>query len=240
MIIYKITNIRNGKVYIGETTRSLSERISEHKKRTNNDSDFPLYADARRFGFDSFIVEEIDTADSQEELYVKEQFWIEHYNSLFPNGYNLTCGGKGTVGYIHTETDKSRMREMKIGKYDGQKNPFYGKHHSREQIEKWKRERKGRKLTDEWKANISKTRKRKPIINLDTGEVFESARHVARYYGKNPDSGISGAIAKVCQKLPKYKTCLGYHFEYYEPQTHDNTVPNLRFLKEGVTTIRKE
>lgn len=240
MVIYKITNTQNGKVYIGQTVQPFKNRVNEHKKKMRNGANFPLYNAMRKYGIEAFTFEVIDTASSQEELDEKERLWIAQYNSQYPNGYNLTSGGAGTFDYHHTEDDKKRMSNLKKGLFDGEDNPFYGKHHSREQIDKWKRERKGRKLSDEWKKNISKTRKRIRVINIDTGEVFESARHAARYYGKNPDSGTSGTIAKVCRKEPKYKTCMGYRFEYYDPQKHDNTVPSLHFLKEGVTTIRKE
>lgn len=240
MVIYKISNTKNGKVYIGQTVQPFNKRASEHKKRMRNGANFPLYNAMRKYGIDAFSFEVVDTASNQEELDEKERFWIAHCNSKHPNGYNLTAGGAGTFDYHHTDDDKKRMSSLKKGVFDGENNSFYGKHHSAAQIEKWKRERKGRKLTEEWKQNISKTRNRVPIINIDTGEVFESARHAARYYGKDPDSGTSGTIAKVCQKKPKYKTCMGYRFEYYNSLIHDNTVPNLQFLKEGVTTIRKE
>lgn len=240
MIIYKITNIQNGKVYIGQTVQSFRIRMNEHKKKMRNGANFPLYNAMRKYGIENFTFEVIDNAASQEELNTKEMFWIHQFNSEHPNGYNLTSGGAGTLNYHHTEHDKEKMSALKIGVFDGDKNPFYGKHHTPEQIEKWKRDRKGRKLSEEWKQNISKTRKRIPVINIDTGEVFESARHAARHYGKCPDSGTPGTIARVCRKEPKYKTCLGFRFEYYEPQIHDNTVPSLLFVKEGVTTIRKE
>ena len=240
MIIYKITNIKNGKVYIGQTVQPFNKRLLEHKKKMRSGANFPLYNAMRKYGIDAFSFEIIDAASNQEELDKKERLWVSYYDSQHPNGYNLTAGGAGTFDYHHTDDDKKRMSDLKKGVYDGENNPFYGKHHSAAQIEKWRRERKGRRLTEEWKQNISKTRKRVPIINIDTGEVFESARHAARYYGKNPDSGITGAIAKVCQKEPKYKTCMGYRFEYYNPLIHDNTVPSLQFLKEGVTTIREE
>lgn len=240
MIIYKITNTKNGKVYIGQTVQKLKQRIVKHKQRMQKGDKRPLYCAFRKYGIESFTFEIIDTANSSDESNEKEIYWISYFNSMHPNGYNLTAGGAGTFEYHHTQEDKDRMSRLKNGVFNGEKNPFYGKHHTSEQIEKWKRDRKGRKLSDEWKQNISKTRKRIPIINVDTGEVFESARHVARYYGKNPDSGTAGTIACVCKKKPKYKTCMGYHFEYYEPQIHDNTVPNLHFLKEGVTTIREE
>ena len=240
MTIYKITNTQNGKVYIGQTVQTLNQRIAKHKQRMRSGANMPLYCAFRKYGIESFTFEIIDTANSADELNEKEIYWISHFNSMHPNGYNLTAGGAGTFEYHHTQEDRKRMSRLKEGVFNGANNPFYGKHHTPEQIEKWKRERKGRKLSDEWKQNISKTRKRIPIVNLDTGEVFESARHAARYYGKNPDSGVCNSIAKVCKKVPKYKTCMGYRFEYYDSQIHDNTVPNLHFLKEGVTTIRKE
>lgn len=240
MIIYKITNIQNGKIYIGQTVQPFNCRVNEHKKRMRNGTNHPLYNAMRKYGVDAFSFEVIDTATDADDLNQKETHYIKHFKSIHPNGYNLTAGGAGTFDYHHTEDDRKRMSEMKKGVFDGNKNPFYGKHHSEEQIEKWKKDRKGRKLTDEWKSNISKTRKRIPVINIDTGEVFESARHAARHYGKDPDSGMPGTIANVCRKKPRYKTCMGFRFEYYDPKIHDNTVPNLQFLKEGVTTIRKE
>ena len=240
MIIYKITNKINEKVYIGQTIQTLNSRKNEHKKRARNKTNLPLYNAINKYGEENFLIIQIDEANSLEELNIKEQYYIKHYNSMYPNGYNLTSGGAGTFNYKHTKEDKAIMSQLKKGMFKGEDNPFYGKHHTEEQKAKWSRERKGKKLSEEHKLKISKTRKRKPIINIDTGEVFESARHVCRHYGKDPDSGTASAIAKVCKKEPKYKTCLGYRFEYYNPNIHDNTVPSVKFINEGVTTIRKE
>lgn len=240
MIIYKITNKINGKVYVGQTIQTLNARKNEHKKRARNRANFPLYNAINKYGVENFKIVQIDEADSLEELNLKEQYYIKHFNSMYPNGYNLTSGGAGTLDYRHTDEDKVKMSELKKGMFKGENNPFYGKHHTEEQKAKWRRERKGKKLSEEHKQKISNTRKRIPIINLDTGEVFESARHICRHYGKDPNSGTAGSIAKVCKKEPKYKTCLGFRFEYYDPDIHDNTVPSIKFINEGVTTIRKE
>ncbi|MDO4778521.1 MAG: GIY-YIG nuclease family protein [Tissierellia bacterium] len=240
MIIYIIKNKINGKVYIGQTIQTFQARMSEHRKKARNNANFPLYNAINKYGLKSFSFEVLDTANSQQELDEKEIAYIKKYNSLYPNGYNLTKGGAGTFDYKHKEETKMLMSKLKEGMYIGKNNPFYGKNHSKEQIEKWKKERKGTKLSEEHKRKISQTRRRKPIINLDTSEVFESARHVCRYYGKDPESGTAGAIANVCKKKPKYETCMGFRFEYYNPNIHDNTVPNIKFIDEGVTTIRKE
>jgi group I intron endonuclease len=241
-IIYKIKNNKNGKLYIGQTKQSLQARFYRHLRRASNELHYTyaLCNAIRKHGAESFECVEIETVNSLKEADEREVYWIELLNTLSPNGYNMTEGGKGTEGYKHTDEDKVLMSAMKQGMFVAENNPFHGKKHSKEQIEKWRKDRTGRLLTDEWKANISKTRTRKPVVNLDTGEVFESARHACRYYGKNPDSGTAGVIAKVCRKEKKYKTVMGFRFEYYDPKAHDNTVPSLELIKEGVTTIRKE
>lgn len=240
MIIYKITNLKNGKVYIGQTTQTLKARMSRHITRALNEThyNYALCNAIRKYKPDSFKFEIIENVNDKSELNEREMYWIKYYNSTTPSGYNMTEGGGGTNGYKHKEEDKAIMSSMKRGMYKKDENPFYGKHHSEEQKAKWRKERSGRTLTDDHKLNISKTRKRIKIINIDTNEVFESARHVCRHYGKDPDSGTASVIAKVCRKEKKYKTVLGYRFEYYKPEVHDNTVPSLKHIKEGVTTIR--
>lgn len=240
MVIYQIENLVNGKLYVGKSAEGVKRRFWKHLSRAfaEDGYEMPLYIDMREFGRQSFRVTLLEEVQPNQSLDEREQFWIHALNTKVPNGYNLTDGGSGTIGYKHTVEDKAVMRALKSGKFDGVNNPFFGKNHSKKQIEKWKRERAGRKLTSEWKTHISETRQRKPVINIDTGQVFESARHACRFYGKSPDSGTAGTIAKVCQKLPKYKTVMGYRFEYYDPQIHDNTVPSLEIIKEGVTTIQ--
>ncbi len=100
MIVYKITNVINGKVYVGQTIRPLSVRYYEHVKdfqrNTRNNTMMKgsrkLYSAFAKHGVGNFRVEEIDRATSMDELNLKEQFWIEQLDSM-ENGYNLTSGG---------------------------------------------------------------------------------------------------------------------------------------------------
>lgn len=106
--IYKITNTINGKVYIGQTR---SHRLNHNKYRpfgylgrfkdhvyeafsSKKNHCKCLNSAIRKYGQDSFACElihtcVIDELDNQEELFIIE------YNSKYPNGYNLTDGGKG-------------------------------------------------------------------------------------------------------------------------------------------------
>lgn len=63
----------------------------------NNILDTHFARAIRKYGKDNFIIEEIDTAQTQDELNQKEQYWIKFYNSV-EEGYNETdaiskCGG---------------------------------------------------------------------------------------------------------------------------------------------------
>lgn len=100
-IIYKATNLINGKVYIGKTTMPFAQRKSKHKynafKEDGDAYEYHFYRAIRKYGWDNFKWEIIDEADTKEELNEKEVFWIEYYDSYY-NGYNMTKGGDGTVG----------------------------------------------------------------------------------------------------------------------------------------------
>ena len=98
MWIYKIINIQNNKVYIGQSIRPINQRFQRHiNDSLNNILDTHFARAIRKYGKENFIIEEIDTANTQEELNEKEQYWIKYYNSV-TNGYNETdaiskCGG---------------------------------------------------------------------------------------------------------------------------------------------------
>ncbi len=100
MIIYKITNKINNKVYVGQTTRSLKERWNAHLKPNSCRA---LYRAIEKYGKENFTVEEIDGANSLSELNYLEQHYIWINNSLAPKGYNLLSGGKN-----HTTSEETR------------------------------------------------------------------------------------------------------------------------------------
>ena len=98
MFIYKISNSINNKVYIGQTIRPIEERFKRHiNDATNCILDTHFARAIRKYGKENFYIEEIDVASNQEELNLKEQYWIGYYDSI-QNGYNETdalykCGG---------------------------------------------------------------------------------------------------------------------------------------------------
>jgi group I intron endonuclease len=91
-LVYKVTNTKTGKVYIGQTTQGLVQRKREHVARFNlGERDHLLYKSMRKHGLESFIFEPLQYAQ-KEELDALEVQYIEKYNSYF-RGYNMTSGG---------------------------------------------------------------------------------------------------------------------------------------------------
>ena len=91
-LIYKITNIVNGKVYIGETCVNLKKRLGQHMNKDSNC--LKLKRAIKKYGKENFVIEEIDQAENRIEAFSKEKFWIQHYKSTnIKYGYNiLDCG----------------------------------------------------------------------------------------------------------------------------------------------------
>lgn len=100
--IYKVTNKVNGKVYIGKTTIEVRQRWNAHVSGAFNpkskERNFKFHNAIRKYGRDAFIVETIDDVEDEEETALREQYWIEFYDSI-RTGYNITLGGEGSTIY---------------------------------------------------------------------------------------------------------------------------------------------
>ena len=103
-IIYKITS-PSGKVYVGQTVRSFEQRIKEHKMPS---SGCPLIKRAIDKYGDQMNYESIEDNIPQERLDEREIYWINHFNSLAPDGYNCNSGGQF---YQFTQEVKDRVRD---------------------------------------------------------------------------------------------------------------------------------
>ena len=110
LIIYKATNIIDGKAYIGQTINTLEYRRSQHFRETKSDKKKNTYFHnaIAKYGEENFVFEQIDSAENIDELNSKEQYWINFYNATDEKfGYNLDSGGKNCL--------KSDSTKQKIG-----------------------------------------------------------------------------------------------------------------------------
>jgi group I intron endonuclease len=85
--IYKFTNKKNGKSYVGQST-NIHRRLNEHLNRNEQLIDKAI----KKHGVENFDFEVLEEC-SADQLNQKEIYWIEQTNSFVPQGYNLTLGG---------------------------------------------------------------------------------------------------------------------------------------------------
>lgn len=198
-IIYKITNLVNNKIYIGQTIRDFQTRIGEHRrhKKSNNH----LKNAFEKYGFNNFKFEIIDTATSINELNNKEIDYINQYNSTDRSvGYNIEIGGKNSLANPETLEKMSNshkgIKQSKewVDKRIPKKGSIEALKHGKPKTEEEKKYLSenspkywlGKSRDIETNRKISETKKAKGItqnqieayckaiyiINLNTGEVI--------------------------------------------------------------------
>ena len=139
MIIYKTTNLINGKIYIGKQCRTNRNYLGSGKL---------LKEDIEKYGDKNFKKETLEfEIKNRETLCEREIYWIEFYNSTNPDiGYNLTKGGKGSLGLFPSKESRKKMS-----------NAQTGRRHSEETKEKIALGNRGKVCSIETKQKISES-----------------------------------------------------------------------------------
>lgn len=124
--IYLRRNTINGKVYIGQT-KDFKQREKQWKCLKAVYANQYLIADRAEFGLENWKTEILAEADNKENAWELEKRFIADFNSLWPNGYNISTGGHGSSGVHnkHSEEVKQKISENNA-KF------WKGKHHSEE------------------------------------------------------------------------------------------------------------
>jgi group I intron endonuclease len=232
MIIYKISNSFNSKVYIGQTIRPLNERISEYKRLKIYNNHLKLAF--KKYGFENFKFEIVDSTTSIHDLNEKEIYWIKHYESTNKlKGYNIMEGGRNSS--IATET-KEKMRTSHLGKKQNEswiinRIPKAGSDDAKKY---------GRPRTEEEKENISKNHAKywlnkerdqltkdkisktkqgqlpsncKPVfkLNITTKDVIAQYKSTFEASRENPNFSQS-KISRICNGKAKSKENFTFSF----------------------------
>ena len=239
MIIYKITNTINGKIYVGQTTQELSKRLQGHLSKHSRCS--AIKSALNKYGVENFTIEQIDQADTLGELNKKEGDWIEKLNTISPNGYNLKTGGEqprlcqesidkanatkklNGVRPWNEGLDKTDPRIAKYIRYGKDTHAYgkvgyrRGKKASEETRRKISEAQRGRVLSEKTKAKMSESRKNsqhltlveKKIVCVETQVIYKSISEAAR--------ALNVSVSNLCNVLKgKRKSTGGYSFEYHK------------------------
>ena len=134
--IYKIKNIVNNKVYIGQTCRGYKKRFEQHISESKK-LNYNLYKAFKKYGIQNFIIKKITECELPEIAKILESYYIKKFDS-YKNGYNMNEGDK--VVYKHSGETKEKIRNSRLGKSSA---------------------RKGIKLSNEIKTKMSLSKKGK-------------------------------------------------------------------------------
>lgn len=153
-VIYKFTNKTNGKVYIGQT---IHEKARYKNHLSNKRENFKSLIDKAisKYGIENFDYEILYRCSGEREEVIKELNnleieYIEKYDCLVPNGYNLQTGGN--MRFTVTEETRKKLSECGRKQWNEEKRKI------------WSEQMKGhenwlKSVSDEAKVKISKSSK---------------------------------------------------------------------------------
>lgn len=199
MEIYKITNIVTNKNYIGKTSIGYLKRFDKHKLNASKGINRRLYDSMRFHGTDSFTITLLYTASNNEELSLKEIELIAEYNTLMPNGYNMTSGGDG--GYTLANWTKEEREAL----YKQQALTRTGRTVSAETREKIRISQLGKTIKEETKEKVSKALTAY-FSSLSTEEIERKTSHLRQYDGARKGVKHSEKTKELMSKSRKGKT----------------------------------
>lgn len=231
--IYIVTNTLNGKQYIGQTkNEDINSRWNRHKNLCKNSLGRYIYAAYNKHGIDKFKFQIICIC-FDEDCDIYENEYINKYNTIAPNGYNLRAGG-GNKGKHHPETIiliKNKLKgricappvsedtKKKISEsLKGSKNGNYGKLMTLEQK---------KKISESLKKNGNKVYNYLSLVNLQKGreavrrkvtQYTLDGQYIAEYNSTEEASrktGISGSVIRnVCNPKKINKSAGGFIWKY--------------------------
>ena len=110
MVIYITTNIINGKKYIGKDSNNNYKYLGSGTLLKN---------DIIKYGKENFKKEILEHCTTDEELMIRESYWINYYNAVLSNeyynlvdfsaGWNLNKLGEEKYNFIREKLSKSKI-----------------------------------------------------------------------------------------------------------------------------------
>jgi len=210
--VYKIVNLVNGMVYVGQTTATLKARMRGHKGASKRKLDRPLYNAIREYGFENFKIMCLETieADTQEslreQLLEREDYWAKVLKSTeAEHGYNHMVGG----GYYTLVSDEYRQQAIESFDRSGAIATYHKEH-----IEELRAFGRGALESPKWKEY------------LESGKAKE-------HYVRGTEARLKGLRAKLNKPVIQYSK-EGVELAKYSSITEASTITGVH-----VDTIRR-
>lgn len=110
-IIYSYYNKINGKRYIGQTFHPEQRRRS-HLSESKLGSDYYFHRALRKHGMENFEYEILEETDDASEMTEREKFWVNHHNTIWPNGYNQKMPDISMTDEIRKKISESQKKRL--------------------------------------------------------------------------------------------------------------------------------
>lgn len=219
--IYCYTNNINGKKYVGQTTKTITERAGN--SGINYKKEWLFWRAIQKYGWSAFSVEIIETVEAEsikdlrKRLNSSEKHWISFYHTYVNDpecwGYNADMGGN-----THPTSEEARR---KISASLKGKAPW-NKGLTKETDERIRNAKPSSTCYKKGHLNSPEIMQRaheasrgenskvaKKVICVETGEVFVSGADAARKYNCSP-ANISQCLHGAA------KTAVGLHWKFLE------------------------
>ena len=143
---------------------SAEKRFMKHRYNAQEGSKLPVYDWMRKYT--DIAIKELETTLSFDVAKEKEIFYIAKFKEEGHRLLNLTNGGDGVLGYVHSDETRRKKSESMKKTLGGKPARNRGSKHSEEAKKKMSDAHKGRtspnkgkKFLEEWKSNMSKSHK---------------------------------------------------------------------------------
>lgn len=193
MLIYKVTNTINNKIYIGQTVRTLKERKQEHLLSAKQGYKFKFYNAIRKYGEDVFTWEVIQYCSTVQELNEAEAYWVAYYDS-YNNGYNMTPGGEFNP-MLDKEIQRKHLAKVQSEEFRRKVSNTMKKYVSEHGFSEEHRQKisesmkgntnfKGHKLSESHAKALQSSHYKKVIAFVNDKEVcrFNSVKEATKWY----------------------------------------------------------
>lgn len=179
--IYMITNRKNGKVYIGQSTNA-NQRLSNHKCILDNGNHKVSkmqedYNNAKDF----FSFEVIERCSECELDELEKQYIAKYRADNSDYGYNTEAGG------FHNRQMSEKTKRKLSERFSNGRANFLGKKHTAESLERMSKAHKGVKPSAETRAKMSEAQRKRPPASEHTRKLISEAKSGANhhFFGKH-------------------------------------------------------